>query len=105
MTKHRKPETLLQVGIVDALRTAGYLVLRLQSGKAKVQGGWMQLCPEGTPDLLVVGRCFLEVKTKDGALTEEQEKMHRKIRQQGVPVHTVRTAREALEAVQGVANG
>jgi hypothetical protein len=53
--------------IVKALNEAGYWAIRLNSGKVKVRGGWLNLCPPGTPDILVLlsgGRC-LWVETKD----------------------------------------
>jgi hypothetical protein len=95
-----KPETARQAEIVAALERCGLLVLRLQCGLARGwKGGRMTLCPPGTPDLLVVGCCFLETKTDDGKLNENQVKMHRTIRAQGWEVHTVRTPHEALRAV------
>jgi len=39
--------------IRQALEKAGYFVLRLNSGKVRVRGGFMQLCPPGTADLLL----------------------------------------------------
>ena len=39
--------------IVKALTKAGYLTLRLNSGKVRVRGGFMTLCPVGTADVVV----------------------------------------------------
>lgn len=39
--------------IYDALKKRGLFVIRLNSGKVRVRGGYMHLCEEGTPDLLV----------------------------------------------------
>jgi len=41
--------------IIKALRQMGYLVFRMNSGKVRVRGGWMQLCDEGTADILAFG--------------------------------------------------
>lgn len=40
-------------GIKTLENTPGLIVLRLNSGKVPVRGGWMQLCPAGTPDIVV----------------------------------------------------
>jgi hypothetical protein len=42
--------------IMNFLRQTGKFALRLNSGKVRVRGGWMQLCPEGTPDIQVIER-------------------------------------------------
>lgn len=39
--------------IVNALTKAGYFAMRLNSGKVRVRGGYVQLCPVGTPDVVV----------------------------------------------------
>ncbi|MGH9604291.1 MAG: hypothetical protein ACRD3N_01205 [Terracidiphilus sp.] len=43
----------LTTPIVEALTDAGYFAMRLNSGKVKVRGGWLSLCPCGTADILV----------------------------------------------------
>lgn len=40
--------------LLKMLRQAGVMCFRMQSGRVKVRGGWMQLCPNGTADIL----CF-----------------------------------------------
>ena len=40
------------VPIKNAIKKAGWKVFRMNSGKVKVRGGWVQLCDEGTADLL-----------------------------------------------------
>jgi hypothetical protein len=95
-------EADIQSEIVARLEAAGLLVFRLQCGLARGwKGGRMTLCPPGTPDLLVVGRCFLETKTAEGELRPSQIQMHRHIRAAGERVATVRTVKEALAAVMG----
>lgn len=39
--------------ILDALTGAGYFAMRLNSGRVRVRGGWLSLCPKGTADILV----------------------------------------------------
>lgn len=60
----------------DILRDNGYIVERLQSGKVKVKGGWMQLCDTGTPDTHIVGlkgfHFYWETKKPGGKPSKEQ---------------------------------
>ena len=103
MSSRVKGETSLQAAIVSALFAAGYFVLRVHSGLIRLpRGRVMHLAPKGFPDLAIVGRnVYLEVKTDDGELSEDQHSMHLRIRKAGGKVYTVRTPREALEAVRG----
>lgn len=39
--------------IVAALNKAGYFAMRLNSGRVRVRGGFMTLCPVGTADILL----------------------------------------------------
>lgn len=88
---------------VSALEAAGALVLRVQSGRVKVRGGWMQLAPEGTPDLLVVvpphGRLLgLEVKAARGRVRPSQVTWADAARRHGAAVRIVRSSVEAVSA-------
>jgi hypothetical protein len=69
-------EGAIQKQIVDGLRKLGWRVLRLQSGKVRVRGGWMVLSPIGTPDVQAfdsTGAChWVEVKTPAGKRSPEQ---------------------------------
>ena len=68
-------------------------IYRTQSGKVKVRGGWMQLCPAGTPDttgFTVGGKIIgIEYKTpsefaaKDHGASEDQLKHLNKIKDSG----------------------
>jgi hypothetical protein len=100
VTDRRKPETKDQAGIVSTLEGLGYLVIRTNSGRVPVRGGWMHLAPEGTPDLRVVGRTWLETKTDKGKLSEAQKRMHARLIAAGERVAVVRSVAEALEAVR-----
>lgn len=70
-------ENDIQKAIVTALKADGLQVLRLNAGKVKVNGGWMQLVPAGTPDLMAMNVetgevSFIEVKNETGKLRPEQ---------------------------------
>jgi len=96
-------ETKIQKAILDALHAAGAFAFRAQAGKVKVRGGWMQLCPPGTPDILVIvpprGMVVgLEVKTLTGELRESQLAWAAKVRALGGVVETVRSPAEAVAA-------
>jgi hypothetical protein len=68
-------------------------IYRTQSGKVKVRGGWMQLCPAGTPDttgFTIDGRIIgieyktpSEFATKDHGASEDQLLHLNKIKQSG----------------------
>jgi hypothetical protein len=95
-------EAELQASIVSSLERLGYLVIRVQSGKVKVKGGWMQLAPEGTPDLHVMSpglATWLETKVKDGKLRPSQVAWHERAKKGGHRVAVVRSVAEALQAV------
>ena len=96
-------ESDIQRAILDALGAVGAFAFRAQSGKVKVRGGWMQLCPAGTPDILVLvpphGLLLgLEVKTATGEERESQIIWSAKARGRGAVVATVRTPQEAVVA-------
>lgn len=96
-------ESTIQRAILDALLAAGAFAFRAQAGRVKVKGGYMQLCPAGTPDILVIvpprGLVVgLEVKTLTGELRESQLAWAAKVRALGGVVETVRSPEEALQA-------
>jgi hypothetical protein len=97
--RRARSEAVRQAAIVAALSAAGRIPVRVHSGKVKVRGGWMQLAPNGTPDLYVVGWGWLECKTDTGKLNADQMRMHRLLRAEGERVAVVRSAAEALRAV------
>jgi hypothetical protein len=90
-----------QAAIVVALRRIGRTAFRVHSGKVKVKGGWMQLAPNGTPDLYVLGWGWLECKAAKGKLNADQIAWHAHARAAGERVAVVRTPAEALEVVRG----
>ena len=97
-----KTENQLQNQIASYLAACGYIVHRMQSGKVKVKGGWMQLCPEGTPDLMAVGKkgriIWIEVKTTTGSLSDKQKEHIAELIFRGQEVHIIRSIKQ-LEAV------
>lgn len=90
-----------QAAIVEALASVGRMAFRVQSGKVKVRGGWMQLAPTGTPDLYVLGWGWLECKAEKGKLSPAQLAMHDRIRIAGERVAVVKTPAEAIRMVVG----
>ncbi len=96
-------ETEIQRAILDALASVGAFAMRVQSGKVKVRGGWMQLAPAGTPDIIVLvpprGLLLgLEVKTATGEERESQIIWRAQACRRGAVVETVRSVQEALDA-------
>ena len=69
-------EADVQRQIVAALKQMGYWVARIQSGKVKVRGGWMQLAPEGTADILAIRgekTLWCEVKRPKGGIHSQEQ--------------------------------
>lgn len=61
--------------LVKMIRQMGIFCERMNSGKVKVRGGWMQLHSPGTADILVCRRgrvVWLETKTDKGHTNPEQ---------------------------------
>lgn len=97
----------IQRAILDALRVAGAFAFRTNSsrGAIKARGGWVTLCPPGTPDIYVLVpphgvSLWLEVKTAKGEERESQLAWHAQARRRGALVETVRTVGEAIDAYQ-----
>jgi hypothetical protein len=96
-------ENAIQRQILDALACVGAHATRVQSGKVKVRGGWMQLAQEGTADIHVTVpprglTLWLEVKTGEGKLRAVQVAWAEGQRGLGAVVRTVRTPAEAVRA-------
>jgi len=90
-------ETDISRAIRDELKRLGFWPVRIQSGKVKVKGGWMQLAEPGTPDICLVGLGWFEVKTSTGERLPSQVAWHSRAAREGVRVATVRSVREAVE--------
>lgn len=68
--------------LVKMLRQMGIFTLRLNSGKVRVRGAWMQLCPIGTADVVCFQRnrvIWLECKTLKGELRESQKEFRESV--------------------------
>jgi len=92
-------EGIIQKEIIERLRLKGALVLRLNSGRAKNN---VKLCPNGTPDLLVImlNKLFwVEVKTKTGELNKDQKKMHLVLKAMGQTVIVARSVDDVMGAL------
>lgn len=97
-------ENELQRSILDALRQMpGVTVWRCQSGKVKVRGGWMELAPNGTPDIigfLDSGQFMaIEVKLPGEELRPEQLAWFAKAKQRNVLAFVARSVRGAVDRV------
>lgn len=93
-------ETDLSRDIQRTLAKLGIWCIRVQSGKVRVRGGWMQLAEEGTPDLCCPALAlWLEVKTLAGEPKPSQVAWHARAKREGVKVAVVRSISEAIGAV------
>lgn len=70
----------VQKPIKDYLRKMGFKVLRVQCGKIRVKGGFMQLAEKGTSDVIALPPkqydmkyLAVETKTEEGKLKPEQK--------------------------------
>ena len=95
-------EADIQRGIIEALGAIGAFALRVQAGKVQVRRGWMQLAPQGTPDIYVLVpphglSVWLEIKSAKGEERESQIAWATQARKRGAVVETVRTVEEALQ--------
>ena len=89
--------------LVKKLRQMGIFTLRLNSGKVKVRGGWMQLCPEGTADIIcwTKGRTlWLETKALKGVMRDKQKDFRDTVTALGHEYHEVRSIDAGLDAVR-----
>jgi hypothetical protein len=114
-----KSENTIQGEIRLALSKHG-IVLRLNSGKFwQGERVWskefnqyvlvnlrpVQGCPEGTPDLLFLGKsnnvAFIECKTQKGAAREKQKRFIEIMRQYGIKAALARSVDDALKIIGG----
>jgi len=91
-------ESEIQSKIIEYLKTAGFLIYRMNSGSVRHN---VKMCESGTPDLMVIspyGQSYwLEVKTETGKLSTVQENMHARLRSYGQKVFTVRSVEDVKE--------
>lgn len=102
MTDRRKPETRLQAAIVSALEQLGFVAVRVQAGKHKVKGGWLQCAEPGTADLYVTRMGWRECKVPGKKPRANQLKWAAKMRAQGENVGTWWSVEEAVLEARSV---
>lgn len=97
-------ENELQRDILTHLgKMPGVTAWRCQSGKVKVRGGWMELAPNGTPDIigfLDSGQFLaIEVKLPGEELRPEQLEWFARAKQRNVLAFVARSVRGAVDRI------
>ena len=90
-------ESEIQKQIIDYCSSRGALVLRMNSGSRNYNN---KQAPAGTPDLLVIRlpeSVWIEVKTKDGKVSDIQKKMHTELINRGQAVMVARSLDDVIE--------
>lgn len=90
--------------LVKMYQQAGAIAFRMNSGKVKVRGGWMQLAPNGTSDILVFPVSgpvtWVETKIKNGKQNEDQLEFELRVKMFGHRYILARTIDEGMEALK-----
>lgn len=99
------PENALQRQILNALHALPDAeFLRVNSGKVKVRGGWMQLAPNGTSDILGIVRggrfVALEVKLPGEKPNPDQVAFGARVAKLGGYFAVVTSVEDAVSAVR-----
>lgn len=108
-------ESDVQSAVVELLRKAGYMVIRLNSGGFHNGKRFVRFYhvfgaespSEGVTDLLAFKgseALLLEAKTRRGKLSEAQEQFRDYAAQHGVSVFTVRSVEDVLPLIENVRN-
>ena len=94
--------------LVKMYQQAGAIAFRMNSGKVKVRGGWMQLHSAGTADILCFPRgrvLWLETKDSKGHTNKEQVEAQAAFRDKvleiGHEYFRITSIDQGLEAVRG----
>lgn len=90
-----KSETMHQKDVVDCLKSFGWEVFRLNSGRK----GGINLCKAGTPDLLAMKdgiSVFIEIKKPGKEPTKIQLKRHEELRANGFKVLVIHSLDELM---------
>ena len=104
--KKKESETALSKSIRDALTALGIWNIRIQSGMLRIGARFIHLAPKGTADVLLPsydgkGRgVWIEIKTSDGTVSEDQIKFQDKCRQENVKSAIVHSVSEAIDTVK-----
>ena len=89
--------------IIAALKDAGYFVLRLNSGRVRQGKYWIQLCPEGTADILLCPRdsmpIWIETKVKGGWTKPERREKQDEFRRSVEGLGHIYVRAESLDDV------
>lgn len=104
MTRSPTREADIQAACIEWLEYNGWHVLRLNSGKALLQGRCIKLCPPGTPDVMafkpsahgpgIVHLIFLEAKKPGKSPTTMQLIRMEELRLYGAQCHVFRSLDE-----------
>lgn len=93
--------------LVKMIRQMGIMCERMNSGKVKVRGGWMQLHSPGTADILAFPRgrvVWLETKNVKKDYHKEQQEAQAEFSERvmalGHEYATIRTIDEGLEVLK-----
>lgn len=92
-------EAAFQRAVIKQLRARGYWVIRANASHRRGHRGEQNL-ESGTPDLLLVGLGWLELKRVGGSLRPAQIRWHEAAKLLGERVWTVDTIAEALEVAE-----
>jgi len=98
-------EKQIEISILQLLNQRGFYCYRNHDQAKKIGDSYRKdvWAPRGQPDLEVMtksGIVFLEVKTAKGKQSEDQIKFQEKCEGYNIPYFVVRSARQALAAVQ-----
>ena len=90
---------------IKAIKQCGVWATRMQAGRVKVRGGWMVLCPSGTPDILArpQGRiCWIETKIGKNGQTPEQIDFQRMSKEWGDEYYLCRSLDDVLSVLRTI---
>ena len=103
------PEGELKAATLELLKRSGLFWERMQSGKVKVKGGFMNLCKEGTADFVIFPQgcvLWIELKPKGQKTSkdraEKQAAFAEKVKALGhlhVKAESIEDVKQALEDV------
>ncbi len=93
-------EAEIQKYCLDSIRKIGVFCMRINSGKVKVRGGFMQLAPVGTADIVVYPEgklpCWLEIKQASGEQRLAQIAFQEKVTSLGHSYHVIKSINEVM---------
>ncbi len=93
-------ESDIQRFCLDALKALGIFAMRLNSGKVKVRGAWMSLCPIGTADIVAYPEnslpVWLEIKQAKGEQRQAQIDFQEKVTNLGHSYYVIKSIDEFM---------